>query len=56
MVDVARAVIAQEVIQPGQGFGNVLLAAPVHDVEMLASMRVIEAQMVLMSWDWLRWG
>jgi len=36
--------IAQEIIELGEGAGNVLVSAPVNNIQALARMRVVKQQ------------
>lgn len=47
MMNIAGAMIAQEMVNAVQSLGKVLVANAVHHVQMFASMGVEEAQTVL---------
>ena len=46
VADVLGAMVAQEVVQLGDGAGNVLIADPVDDVDVFARMEVVEFEFV----------
>ena len=49
MADVARAMIAQEIIELRERAGNVLIAAPVDDIQPFAGVRVVKQQLMFLD-------
>jgi len=48
MMDLAGAVVAEELVELRQGFGNVGIPVSINDVQMFSRMRVVEPEMALL--------
>jgi hypothetical protein len=49
MADVACTMIAQEIIELRKRAGNVLIAAPVNDIQPFAGVRVVKQQLMFLA-------